>query len=84
MMKITTPTKLTEQEKERLKKSHERTVQSQKEWIEEQRKTVITNRVKGPPKPSPVIDILVSQAEKTFWNKIGFKLNYEKSHTERF
>ena len=73
MMKITTPTKLTEEEKERLKKSHERTVQAQKEWIEEQRKTVITNRVKGLPKPSPVIDILVSQAEKTFWNKIELK-----------
>ena len=84
MMKFTTPTKLTEQEKERLKKSHERTVQAQKEWIEDQRKTVITNRVKGPPTPSPVIDILVSQAEKTFWNKIEFKLNYEKYHTERF
>ena len=73
MMKITTPTKLTEEEKERLKKSHERTLQAQKEWIEEQRKTVITHRAKGLPKPSPVIDILVSQAEKTFWNKIGLK-----------
>ena len=83
MMKITTPTKLTEQEKERLKKSHERTVQAQKEWIEEQRKTVITNKVKGPPKPSPVIDILVSQAEKTFWNKIERNLKYEKSYTAR-
>ena len=84
MMKITTPTKLTEEEKERLKESHERTVQAQKERIEEQRKPVITNRVKGLPKPSPVIDILVSQAEKTFWNKIEIKLNYEKSHFERF
>tara|TARA_B100001167_G_C16697471_1_gene270015 strand:+ start:293 stop:859 length:567 start_codon:yes stop_codon:yes gene_type:complete len=58
MMKITTPTKLTEEDKELLKKSRERSEKEIEKFIEEhKRKNVITEEVEEPAEPSSVIDI---------------------------
>ena len=49
---------LTEEDKERLNKSQEKSEKTKKEWIEEhKRKNVITEEVEEPAEPSSVIDI---------------------------